>query len=119
MTQIYKMVQRKNICILKFNEPTKNGEIIKYIDVKSRTLVINEHFDRTTKIGNATNIIAKKDGLYADLEYLDENKLLSNAYPAIKFDKEYDKIIINSELVGISIGAQKHSQEILENNLNL
>lgn len=107
----------KNVCILMFNEPDKNGQIIKHVNVDKKTLVINEHFDNTTNIGNATNIIAKEDGLYADLEFLDEKKLFNNAYPAIKFYKKYERIIINSELMGVSIGAQAHAQEQLENNL--
>lgn len=111
-------MEKKDICILKFNEPDKNGEIIKHIAVTKKTLVITEYFDNTKIIGKATNIVAKEDGLYADLEYFDESKLISNAYPQIKFDKEYDKIIINSELTGISIGCVPHAQEKLEDNLN-
>jgi hypothetical protein len=111
------MRKSKNVCILRFNEPDLNGNIVKYVDVKKKTLVINEGFDNTRIIGNATNIVAKEDGLYADLEFLDEEKLLSDAYPAIKFDKEYEKVIINSQLMGISVGDVPHAQEELRGNI--
>lgn len=107
----------KNVCILKFNELSKNGDIVKSVVIKEKTVVITKGFDNTKIIGKATNIVTKEDGLYVDLEYSDG--LFDNAYPSLRFDGfDKEEVEMNGcKLMTVAVGHIPHAQTSLENNL--
>lgn len=112
------MEERKNVCLLKYNKKA-NGFVVKNVSFENKKYPITDGFNDAKIIGQATNIISKKDGLYADLKYKDKKKVFTEAYPSIRFSfDKADDDIDESELKSIGIGINPHAQRQLRNNLN-